>query len=68
MKKRLLLFAAVSAFLAYSISCESIHSLKNVAVEECNIENEGTRKFLDEVDYSNDTAYTVSYDMISYQD
>ena len=61
MKKRLLLFAAVSAFLAYSISCESIHSLKNVAVEECDIENEGTRKFLDEVDYSNDTAYTVSY-------
>ena len=61
MKRRLLPFAVVSALLAFAVSCESVHSLKNVSVEECDIENEGTRKFLEEVDYTNDTAYTVSY-------
>ncbi|MBR5706219.1 MAG: tyrosine-protein phosphatase [Bacteroidaceae bacterium] len=30
-------------------------------IEECDIENAGTRKYLEEVDYSADTAYTVSY-------
>lgn len=30
-------------------------------VEKCDIVNEGARKFLEEVDYSADTAYTVSF-------
>ena len=29
--------------------------------ESCDIENEGTRKYLEEVDYSSDPDYTVSY-------
>ncbi len=31
------------------------------AQETCDIENEGTRKFLEEVDYSNDPDYVLSY-------
>ena len=31
------------------------------AQEVCDIENEGTRKFLEEIDYSADTAYVLSY-------
>lgn len=34
--------------------------VKQTAVEECDIENVGTRKFLKEVDYAADTAYSLS--------
>jgi len=61
MKRRVLLYALSWAFLAGLISCSSVHSLKRAVVEECDIENEGTRKYLEEVDYSSDTTYTVSY-------
>lgn len=50
MKKYLLLFAA---FVAASLFAS--------AQEVCNIENEGTRKFLEEIDYSADTAYVLSF-------
>ena len=61
MKKRILMSAIVTAIVALAVSCASTGSLKHVAVEECDIENESTRKFLDEVDYSADTAYVVSH-------
>ena len=61
MKKRLLLFAVIAVYLAVIISCSSVSSLKRATVDEYDIENEGTRKFLDEVDYTADTAYTVSF-------
>ena len=47
--------------VALMVSCGSVRSQKQVVAEECDIENEGTRRFLEEVDYSLDTAYTVSY-------
>ena len=50
MKKYLLLFAA---FVAASLFAS--------AQEVCDIENEGTRKFLEEIDYSADTAYVLSF-------
>ena len=58
MAKRFLLIAAVAAAL---VSCGSAQSLKRIAVEERDIENTGTRKFLEEVDYARDTAYTLSF-------
>ena len=61
MKRRVLLFAVLSAFLAVGVSCASSRSQKNVTVDECDIENEGTRKFLEEVDYTSDTAYVTSF-------
>ena len=61
MKRRVLLLAVITASLAVGVSCASSRSQKNVPVEECDIENEGTRKFLEEVDYTPDTAYTESY-------
>ena len=71
MKKRLFLLAAVAAALIWgcapasrvnsnSVSSSSVASV-NVAQEVCDIENVGTRKFLEEVDYSDDPEYTVSY-------
>jgi len=36
-------------------------NIEECVVEEFDIENAGTRKFLEEVDYTADTAYTVSY-------
>ena len=58
MKKRFLLIAALAAIL---VSCGIIQPVKPTAVEKCDIENVGTRKFLEEVDYAADTAYTVSF-------
>ena len=58
MKRRILLIAALAAVL---VSCGTAQSVKRVAVEECDIENAGTRKFLEEVDYAADTAYTLSF-------
>ena len=58
MKKRFLLIAALAAIL---VSCGTIQPVKPTAVEKCDIENVGTRKFLEEVDYAADTAYTVSF-------
>ena len=57
MKRRLLLIAAFAAVL---VSCGTAQSVKRTVVEECDIENPGTRKFLEEVDYAADTAYTLS--------
>lgn len=50
MKKLLLLSAALVA------ACLCVR-----AQEVCDIENEGTRKFLEEIDYSADTAYVLSF-------
>lgn len=53
--------AIAAATVVLAVSCASAGSLKRAAVEKCDIENESTRKFLDEVDYSADTAYVISY-------
>ncbi len=58
MKKRVLIIAVLAAI---AVSCGPAASLKRAAVEECDIENPGTRKFLEEVDYTRDTAYTLSF-------
>ena len=58
MKRRFLLIAAFAAVL---VSCGTTQSVKRTVVEEFDIENPGTRKFLEEVDYAADTAYTLSY-------
>ena len=64
--RRLLLLAAVAALFAGS--CSPTRHVTNSAtvqpaweLEECDIENPGTRMFLEEVDYSNDPDYTVSF-------
>ena len=51
MKKRLLLLAAFAALTF----CAAAQEVKIGMV------NEGTRRFLEEVDYSADTAYVVSF-------
>ena len=51
MKKRFLLVAALAA-LTVSAFAQDV---------KCGMVNDGTRRFLEEVDYSADTAYTVSY-------
>ncbi len=61
MKRKLFLLAVISAFLAVVISCASVRTNNKIPVEVCNIENEGTGKFLTEVDYSADTAYITSF-------
>ena len=67
MKKRFLLLAALAAMLL-GVSCSSVHRVSSVSVvqpgfemEECDIENPGARMFLEEVDYSNDPDYTLSF-------
>ena len=67
MKKSILLIAAVAAALMCA-SCSSMHRATSASAvqptleqEECDIENPGTRMFLEEVDYSNDPDYTLSY-------
>lgn len=64
--RRLLLLAAVAALFAGS--CSPTRHVTNTAtvqpaleLEECDIENPGTRLFLEEVDYSNDPDYTISF-------
>lgn len=42
-------------------SVSTAQSVKRTVIEECDIENPGTRKFLEEVDYAADTAYTLSH-------
>ena len=54
MLKRFLLLVALAAATASVSAQEMFHTY-------CNIVNEGTRRFLDEVDYSADPEYTVSY-------
>lgn len=61
MKSRVLLLAVITAFGAVAVSCASSRLQKAESVEVCDIENEGTRKFLEEVDYTTDTAYIESY-------
>ena len=58
--KRIFLFKTIAVFCVFAVSCASGRSQKNIIVEECDIENQGTRKFLEEVTYS-DTTYTVSF-------
>ena len=60
MKKRLLYLAALSAAAVLAVSCASSQSLTRAVGEECDIENAGTRKYLEEVDYSDDPDYTLS--------
>ena len=60
MKKRLLYLAAISATAVLAASCASTRALPRLTGEECDIENAGTRKFLEETDYSADTAYVLS--------
>ena len=61
MKRTRFSIVSLSVFLALLVSCASVKSQKNLPVDECDIENEGTRKFLEEVDYTSDTTYTVSF-------
>lgn len=58
MKRRLLLIAALAAIL---VSCGTARPSKRTVIEEIDIENAGTRKFLENVDYAADTAYTLSF-------
>ena len=58
--KRIYLFKSLAVLAFFVVSCGSIKSQKNITPQECDIENEGTRKFLEEVNYT-DTTYTVSY-------
>ena len=58
--KRTLLSLAIVAACAAAVSCGNASSLRRASVETCDIENQATRKFLDETDYSADTAYVVS--------
>lgn len=51
MKRRILLVAALAA-LSLGAAAQTT---------QCDIVNPGTRKFLEEVDYSADPEYTVSY-------
>ena len=77
MKKRLLLLAFLAVFGPIAVSCNSASSLNEVSgqeeskettpppatlvYEDYDMENSGTRKFLEEVDYSDDSEYTISY-------
>ena len=61
MKRNALLFALASATAAILVSCGTARPVSKLAVEEFDIENVGTRQFLEEVDYAADTAYTLSY-------
>ena len=61
MKRTCFSVAVLSVILTLVFSCSSVKSQKNLTVDECDIENEGTRKFLEEVDYTSDTTYTVSF-------
>ena len=70
MKKRILLLLAVLvAVCACSISRKAVTADSSpvpavqpvFAQETCDIENEGTRKFLEEVDYSSDPDYVLSF-------
>ena len=70
MKKRILLLLAVLVALcacstsrkAVTTDTSPVQAAQPVfAQETCDIENEGTRKFLEEVDYSNDPDYVISY-------
>ena len=71
MRKRFLLIAALAAFI---FSCAPVSPTDNKATDgteqvitpdheekEYDIMNPGTRKFLEEVDYSGDPDYTISY-------
>ena len=67
MKNRILLLAAITAALM-GASCSQMHRVSSSSLvqpafelEECDIENPGTRMYLEEVDYSNDPDYTLSY-------
>ena len=59
--KRVCLFKSLAVLALFAVSCGSVKSQKNITVQECDIENEGTRKYLEEIDYSLDTAYTLSF-------
>lgn len=70
MKRILLYFAVLAALCSCGSSRKAITSAQgdNIASaqaafekELCDIENEGTRKYLEEVDYSSDPDYTVSF-------
>ena len=72
MKRILLYIAVIAALCACSTSRKAVTTAeleKNVPAsvqpvfeqELCDIENEGTRKFLEEVDYSSDPDYVLSY-------
>ena len=61
MKRNALLFAFASAMAAILVSCGTVRPTAQLAIEECDIENAGTRQFLEEVDYATDTAYTLSF-------
>ena len=67
MRRKVLLLAAIAAALM-GASCSQMHRVSNSSLvqpafelEECDIENPGTRMYLEEVDYSNDPDYTLSY-------
>lgn len=66
MKRRTFLLAAVAALCL--CSCAGTHRVPyrqdvqpTLEYTECDIENAGARKFLEEVDYTEDTDYVLSY-------
>ena len=61
MKKRLFILATIVAAAAISVSCASSRATGGLSYEKFDTENEGTRKYLEEVNYSADTAYTLGY-------
>lgn len=61
MTRRILWFAALVTLTLGAASCGSAQGVKRTSVEELDIENPGTRKFLEEVNYAADTAYTLSF-------
>ncbi|MBR4593848.1 MAG: tyrosine-protein phosphatase [Bacteroidaceae bacterium] len=52
---------SISAVLVLAVSCGSSGSLRHASVEERDIENQGTRLYLEQVDYTSDTAYVTSF-------
>jgi protein tyrosine/serine phosphatase len=61
MRRRTFLTAVALSLAALAVSCGSARSLDRMSGETCDIENEGTRKYLEQVDYSADPDYTLSF-------
>lgn len=61
MSRRILFIATIAVLTAISVSCASSRTSRGLSYEKYDIENEGTRRYLEEVNYSADTAYTLGY-------
>ena len=61
MKIRFFWLNIIAVLTAFTASCGALKPQNRISGTECDIENAGTRKYLEEVDYSVDTTYTVSF-------